>query len=611
LLNKKINIAVCFHKEAPYIKSEYIQPVQVGAALSNKKLDFCVQDDDGENISAKNKSWCELTALYWQWKNVHAEYYGLFHYRRYLSFNPEPSGSYQDHLPDAEFVRRHSLSDIEIERFCQKYDIITAPNWSIHPVGLPNKIMSSYEFYAKSHHSKDLDSVLEIIKFKFPEFYIPTLESIYSNVAFFGNVQIMKSEYFQEYCKFLFGVLEEAEKAIDISKYDHYQKRIWGFIAERLANAYLNYAQKKYKNLRATTAPMILLSFFDERKITSSVDKLQRKSKQNNLDFLAPDTINVCFSFDDNYLPHADVAITTLIQNTSSKNKLNIYLLCDERLSPISRTIIQRNRPENVSILFIDVDAAHLSGLPLNRSYISINTYYRLAIQRLLPHIDKIIYLDSDILVLGDIAELWLTSMDEFHIAGVQDEGGVMQSRRLNLNPENSYVNAGVLVFNLEKIRRDYPDILTIYFENFYRRKDEITLQDQDILNLTFEGSCKILPIRWNINSRIFRPNFLDYKYSDTDAIESICNPGIIHFTDAKKPWKLGCNHPLRYIYWSTRKARYVLPITIWEKFVKSFGHFFQFEINGDFVSFRLLGRSRWIRKKYLRPIAKTLKFIR
>lgn len=84
----KLKIFIANHKENNYIpECDFIQPVQVGAAFSKKQFDGMDKDNTGINISEKNPMYCELTAQYWAWKNIDVEYYGFFHYRRYLSFN--------------------------------------------------------------------------------------------------------------------------------------------------------------------------------------------------------------------------------------------------------------------------------------------------------------------------------------------------------------------------------------------------------------------------------------------------------------------------------------------------------------------------------------------
>ena len=93
----KIKLYVCCHRPAPVPEHPLLVPIQVGAALAGERFAGFLQDDAGENLSAKNRSYCELTAQYWAWKNQTADYYGFFHYRRYL-------------YPDTRAVRPYRLA---------------------------------------------------------------------------------------------------------------------------------------------------------------------------------------------------------------------------------------------------------------------------------------------------------------------------------------------------------------------------------------------------------------------------------------------------------------------------------------------------------------------
>lgn len=84
---KNIKILISCHKKTEYIKNAILQPIQLGCALSNKYFPDMLHDDDGENISNLNSMYCELTAQYWAWKNLDADYYGFCHYRRYFNFS--------------------------------------------------------------------------------------------------------------------------------------------------------------------------------------------------------------------------------------------------------------------------------------------------------------------------------------------------------------------------------------------------------------------------------------------------------------------------------------------------------------------------------------------
>ena len=85
--NSNIKIFISCHKECTLLKNKYIYPIQVGSALADKRFPDMLHDDVGDNISSLNPMYCELTAQYWAWKNVDADYYGFMHYRRYFSLN--------------------------------------------------------------------------------------------------------------------------------------------------------------------------------------------------------------------------------------------------------------------------------------------------------------------------------------------------------------------------------------------------------------------------------------------------------------------------------------------------------------------------------------------
>ncbi|ADP12973.1 hypothetical protein EJP617_32920 [Erwinia sp. Ejp617] len=590
----KVKIFVCHHKESAYVKNDCIVPIQVGRSLSQNRLEYCVGDDTGQNISHKNKSWCELTAVYWAWKNEEADYYGLMHYRRYLSFS-----SYHDynviHSLDEKVISEHHLSARDITELCKDNDIITGPVWNVHPVGLPWKIMSNYDQYALDHHIKDLDTVVDIVREKYPQFYLPLLESLHSTSCFFANVAVMKKEYYFEYCEFLFGVLSEAEARTDISQYDSYQSRIWGFLAERLINAYVLYARRAYKNLRVRTAGLLYLA---EKKSCNPAELMTKVfSKKNEVKETSEDIINICMSFDDKYYPHASATIDSVIDTANSEQRIDFYILCDDNLTADKRNLLTNYLKPNIRLLFVEIDPDLFVSLPLNRSYISLNTYYRLIIHKVLPDIDKIIYLDSDMVCCDNILKLWQSPLNGNCIGASLDEGGILQSRRLLLGPENNYFNAGMIVFDLAAIRSKYPDVFHNYMENFYIKNREITLQDQDILNLTFKDEAQILPLKWNVNSRMFSFNELEHKYSLQQEEDAINDIGIIHYTDRKKPWTITCTHPLKEMYWHYRNKNPHAALTWQDKLVKKLAGKVSYKISGGFVFFKIGNYNLKLRK--------------
>lgn len=590
-----VNIVIVHHKEDFYIKNECFMPIQVGVDNVDYKLDYCVFDNSGENISHKNKNWCELTALYWQWKNIDADYYGLFHYRRYLSFKHK-DGVFNEVKFDNETKKEHNWNSASIKRTCKRFDIITAPFFDIHPAGLPDQIMTAYDFYARDHYEEDLKLLIEIVKSDFSFFYDSLIYSLNQKKCYFGNIHIMKKEYYMEYCNLIFSILGKLEKRIDLEGYSGYQSRVYGFLAERLSNAFIFYLKTNNEKINITSMAQVGL-------FPSSFDNL------GNIGFASKyvevkNNVNICLTFDDNYLYHAISTIMSLVDNFYSNNSLIVNIIYGDNLSENSRRIVEDELGSIVLINFIFVEKERFLGLPLNRDYININTYFRLLICELFPKLDKIIYIDSDTIVLGNIAELWNFPIANYLIGAALDEGGVMQTRRLGLNSNNNYFNAGVLLFNLEEIRGRYEgrDLFDFFINCYLNNVERISLQDQDILNIAFENDSKIIPLCWNVNSRIFNINVFDRKYSLNDEIDAVNNMKILHYTDKNKPWKFFSSHPYSDMYWRYRFKLSRPRLTFQEK-VSYLNHRYlkiNYSIYGVFVIFYFLSFKIRVKKSLI-----------
>jgi len=228
----KITIYVATHKKAEFPKEKIYKPIRVGAALN--KEDFGYQRDDiGENISNKNKNFCELTATYWIMKNDKSDIVGLTHYRRYF-FKKHKNNKLEN-----------VLSEQDIKEILKENDIIV-PNYTFI---IKHNAEKSWE---KTHIKKDYDECKKIISEKYPD-YIEAFEKFSkSRFLYICNMFIAKKEIFDEYYKWLFDILFELEKRTDLSNYDDYNKRLFGFMSERLFNVWLI----KHKELKVKRMPV-------------------------------------------------------------------------------------------------------------------------------------------------------------------------------------------------------------------------------------------------------------------------------------------------------------------------------------------------------------------
>lgn len=211
---------------------EVYMPIHVGRE-GKDNLGY-VGDNTGENISIKNPNYCELTGLYWAWKNLDCEYIGLCHYRRY--FAHKSKSSKLEDKKQAIFTRD------DYERLLQQYDVILPKkrNYFIETV------RSQYEH---AHNKRDLDEIEKIIKMQYPS-YIEAFEKVMnSRKLHIYNMFVMNKALFDEYCTWLFDILFTLEKRIDITNYDKYNARVFGFLSERLFNIWLEKKQLKIKTV--------------------------------------------------------------------------------------------------------------------------------------------------------------------------------------------------------------------------------------------------------------------------------------------------------------------------------------------------------------------------
>lgn len=210
-----IKIFTIAHKNfTPPPDSMYV-PLHVGRANA-EDLGF-LGDDTGDSISHLNSSFCELTGMYWIWKNYHdADYIGICHYRRYL-------------INENDFV----YTEAELQKLLKDYDMITTKLLT-----LP---MDYYDGFSTNHHSKDLDTTIEVVKEKYPEYSDTLLELVHGPHTYFGNIFITSREMYDRYCTWLFDILFEVQKRTDLTGYDGYQKRLFGFLSEFLQTVWIRY----------------------------------------------------------------------------------------------------------------------------------------------------------------------------------------------------------------------------------------------------------------------------------------------------------------------------------------------------------------------------------
>ena len=235
---KNISIFVATHKKYKMPDDNLYISLQVGAECKEKINGYLQDNDKKDNISQKNPYFCELTGLYYVWKNISADYVGLVHYRRYFTMRKK--------IPKSEDEKfKIILSKDEIEKLLDKNDVI-----------LPKKrkyyIENLYDHYRHTMYVEPLDETEKIIKEKYPE-YLEEFNKLHTRTsAHMFNMFIMKKEILDEYCKWLFDILFELENRMkeQEKEYDTFHSRFYGRISELLLDVWINTKGLKYSEVK-------------------------------------------------------------------------------------------------------------------------------------------------------------------------------------------------------------------------------------------------------------------------------------------------------------------------------------------------------------------------
>ena len=231
---KDVKVIVATHKNYQMPTDKMYLPVHVGAE-GKQDLGY-TKDNTGENISTKNPFFCELTGLYWAWKNLNNDYIGLVHYRRHFTKTNKK-------LKNQEEKFNNLLSLEEVNNILQETDII-----------LPKKrnyyIETLYSHYNHTMYIEPLDITRTIIEEKYPK-YLKEFDNLNKRTsAHMFNMFIMKKEILNDYCNWLFDILFELEKRVDNTKYDSFHARFYGRVSELLLDVYLNTNNLSYKEVK-------------------------------------------------------------------------------------------------------------------------------------------------------------------------------------------------------------------------------------------------------------------------------------------------------------------------------------------------------------------------
>jgi lipopolysaccharide biosynthesis glycosyltransferase/glycosyltransferase involved in cell wall biosynthesis len=545
--SQSTRIFVTSHKRADMPASDILQMVQVGPGNTTDRFLDAFHDDTGDNISAKNPMYCELTTQYWAWKNAKADYYGFCHYRRYFDFSDveheeNPYGEIMDDYIDAEATAKYGLDDDAIAKSIAGYDVVTTGikdlRGIINGLGTPKAVWAAAPYLL----NRDLRHVYDILCAMHPDYAKDANDFLDGHYSCFCNMFIMKKDIFFDYCAWLFPILEEFERTTDMSRYSKEALRTPGHLSERLLNIYLMHHKRIGSGWKTKELQCV---HFTNPEPEHVLEPLQGVKDPSTI-------IPVVFAADNNYVPMLTTTIYSAMKNADPKRRYDVTVLQKDIDGQNQQTMREFfSRFSNMNLRFVNVDRK-IAGYDLstNNQHISNETYYRFLIQEILPFYSKVLYLDSDIIVTGDIAALYDTELGDNLLAACRD---IDYLGNLNIKIDNKriayskdilgmrnpydYFQAGVLVLNTAAMRSHYS--IGQWLE--YASNPDFIYNDQDVLNVHCEGKVTFLDWNWDVihdcDGRVakvfsFAPNDIYDAY-----MRSRQDPKIIHYAGFIKPW--------------------------------------------------------------------------
>lgn len=268
--------------------------------------------------------------------------------------------------------------------------------------------------------------------------------------------------------------------------------------------------------------------------------------------------MDIALCHDNNYAPYSTVVIASILDHNENA-EITFHLLHTDLTAERCATIKSWVESfKGKKVCFYQMKKETFADFPIDEhTYLDYGAYIRLYLGDCLEQIDKVLYLDCDIIVNNSLADLWDTDMTGYAVAGVRDRINdyIRVYNRLGYPMSEGYINSGMMLINLKKWRED----------DFFKKTQRLACEkgasvlknhDQDIINAIYHGQILMLPFRYNLLEYYLYVEewlYLDRKYYP-EIVEACKNPAIIHFCMPQKPWHYECINPFKDLYYKYRK---------------------------------------------------------
>lgn len=502
-----------------------------------------LRDDRGEHISDRNRRYCELTTQYWAWKNVKADIYGFCHYRRYFSFASEllpeaACGSIVWPYLDKKARRALCMEEQSIRDKVGQYDFLIAKAVPVQAMYAKNV----YDHYQRAPglHIQDLELFCKILAEKYPHMRHAAKAYLEGQKFYPCNMFLMKRELFDPYARMLFALLDdyERQKTNDSEWAAHARDsreglRTPGHLGERFLGIFYEYC-KQLGTCRLGELQMAL--------ITHTQKPAVRRPSASEIPIVS--------AANASYVPALFTCLRSLADCADLHRRYHIYLFHTD-IGEADQQIFQKElEGGQIRIDFVDV-GMWMAGYRLKaKGNISVETYYRFLILDVLKDCPKAIWLDGDVIIRRDVAQLYDLDLDGYLLAAAVDPDFAGQCNGANpdtarycrevlkLKDPFQYVQAGVLVFHIREMRKktSVKKLFAMAQQGDYR------YSDQDILNIVCEGRIRKLDLAWNMLTDRMHLRYDVIRLAPSDLLDAYeqarKQPYIIHYAGSPKPWE-------------------------------------------------------------------------
>lgn len=558
MANIKIFVSHRIDIESEVIDNDIYIPVRCGAYFDKNENIKIIGDNTGDNISEKREHYCEFTVQYWAWKNVEADYYGLCHYRRYLSFADQPSKVDIKNQIIEPFLneityKKYGLDNQEkIESIIQQYDAIVADSTNIQKIATPNGYKKNiYEHWKACDNvlikAETLDLLIENIDRLYPNFSGIAKEYLYNKEHIGYNCFILKKELFNQLCEFQFDILNEIENKLDTKYYHETQNRTIGYLGEILYGIFIYYLQRsnKYK------IKFQQLIFFENTEVEKKILKIENRKP-------------ILITTSNEMIPFLEVQLQSLIKYNSIKFDLILM-----------HYNVTNDNQKKITKIFNDISDSEIRFYNpenwLAKNDICLNTKDISDILMFIPYIfdtyDRLFCINGYTFVQGDISDLfeinfnnnYILATNDYHFSGWYNTGDKKLLRYVNdklqlKNPYN-YIDNGIVIFNNKLIKEN------IELENLQKLyKRELRDLSKDTLNIVMDEKVKFLDGKWNYciytpeeekHLNYFNPKHF-YERRKINKLDFV----ILHFAYGAAPWER-MEVPLSEYFWNIARECY------------------------------------------------------